>query len=141
MVKDPSPGPSPGPAPAAQARANSSRLTRSSCRTCPHRKLRRKVPRVDGALTTQPSTRPVLPERNASVSSIQSPPARAEATRVISLSPVLARPGGISQVNVLVHQFSQTQAQGQAGGQQQPGVGHQTVVVEGDVDAVGVLEW
>ena len=49
--------------------------------------------------------------------------------------------GGISQVNVLVHQFSQTQAQGQAGGQQQPGVGHQTVVVEGDVDAVGVLEW
>ena len=45
-------GASPGPAPAAQARASSSRLTRSSWRTWPHRKLRRKVPRVDGALTT-----------------------------------------------------------------------------------------
>ena len=33
-------GPSPGPAPAAQARASSSRLTRSSWRTWPHRKLR-----------------------------------------------------------------------------------------------------
>ena len=86
-------GPSPGPDPAAQARANNSRLTRSNCRTWPQRKLRRKVPRVDGALTTQPSTRPVLPERNTSASSMQSPPARAEATRVISLSPVLARPG------------------------------------------------
>ena len=47
-------GVSPGPAPAAQARASNSRLTRSSWRTCPHRKLRRKVPRVDGALTVPP---------------------------------------------------------------------------------------
>ena len=45
---------SPGPAPADQARASSSRLTRSNWRTWPHRKLRRNVPRVDGALTTQP---------------------------------------------------------------------------------------
>ena len=86
-------GPSPGPAPAAQARASSSRLTRSSWRTWPHRKLRRNVPRVDGALTTQPSTRAVPPARNASASSIQSPPASAEATRVSILSPVFARPG------------------------------------------------
>ena len=85
-------GASPGPAPAAQARASSSRLTRSSWRTC-HRKLRRNVPRVDGALTTQPRTRAVPPVRNASASSMQSPPARAEATSVITLSPVLARPG------------------------------------------------
>ena len=42
-------GASPGPAPAAQARASNSRLTRSSWRTWPHRKLRRKVSRVDGA--------------------------------------------------------------------------------------------
>ena len=39
-------GASPGPAPARQARASSSRLTRSSWRTWPHRKLRRKVPRT-----------------------------------------------------------------------------------------------
>ena len=50
-------GPSPGPAPAAQARDSSSRLTRSNWRTWPHRELRRKVPRVDGALTTQPMAR------------------------------------------------------------------------------------
>ena len=86
-------GPSPGPAPAAQARASSSRLTRSSWRTWPHRKLRRNVPRVDGALTTQPRTRAVPPARNASASSMQSPPTRAEATSVIILSPGLARPG------------------------------------------------
>ena len=86
-------GPSPGPAPAAQARASNSRLTRSSWRTWPHRKLRRKVPRVDGALTTQPMALAVLPVRNTSASSMQSPPAGAEATRVTILSPVFARPG------------------------------------------------
>ena len=86
-------GASPGPAPAAQARASSSRLTRSSWRTWPHRKLRRKVPRVDGALTVPPRVQAVPPVRNTSASSMQSPPAMAEATRVISLSPVLARPG------------------------------------------------
>ena len=29
---------------------------------------------------------------------------------------------------------------GQGGGKDQPGIGHQTVAVEGDVDAVGVLQ-
>ena len=90
-------GPSPGPAPAAQARASSSRLTRSNWRTWPHRKLRRKVPRkvprVDGAFTTQPRAPAVPPVRNTSASSMQSPPASADATRVTILSPVLARPG------------------------------------------------
>ena len=85
-------GPSPGPASVAQAWASSSRLTRSSWRTWPHRKLRRNVPRVDGALTTQPSAPAVPPVRNASASSMQSPPASAEATRVMILAPVLARP-------------------------------------------------
>ena len=78
-------GPSPGPAPAAQARASNSRLTRSSWRTWPHRKLRRKAPRacpregggVDGALTMQSLVPVVPPVRNTSASSMQSPqPAR-----------------------------------------------------------------
>ena len=86
-------GASPGPAPACQARASNSRLTRSSWRTWPQRKLRRKVPRVEGALTTLPRVQAVLPVRNASASSMQSPPANADATSVIILSPVLARPG------------------------------------------------
>ena len=44
-------GSSPGPTPASQVRAGSSRLTRSSWGTCPQRKLRRTVPKVDGAFT------------------------------------------------------------------------------------------
>ena len=63
-------GASPGPAPADQARASSSRLTRSNWRTWPHRKLRRNVPRVEGALTTQPRVWAVPPVRNTSASSM-----------------------------------------------------------------------
>ena len=48
---------------------------------------------VDDALTTPPRVRAVPPVRNASASSMQSPPVSAEATSVSSLSPVLARPG------------------------------------------------
>ena len=66
-------GPSPGPAPAAQARASSSRLTRSSWRTWPHRKLRRNVPRVEGALTMHPSTEEVAPHAAHSLQSKWSP--------------------------------------------------------------------
>ena len=44
-------------------------------------------------MTVQPSTCSVPPARSASASSMQSPPARADATRVIILSPTLARPG------------------------------------------------
>ena len=68
-------GASPGPAPAFQTRASNSRLTRSSWRTWPHLKLRRKVPRVEGALAVKPSTRAVPPARSTSASSMQSPPA------------------------------------------------------------------
>ena len=68
---------------------------RSSWRTWPHRKLRRKVPMVEGALTVPPRVRAVPSVRNTSASSIQSPPASADATRVIILSPVLARPGAL----------------------------------------------
>ena len=48
----------------------------------------------------------------------------------------------ISQVNMAVHQFTQTQMVGQGNRQEQSGIGHQTVVVEGDVDAVRVVaQW
>ena len=40
-----------------------------------------------------PSTEEVRPARSASASSMQSPPASAEATSVSSLSPAFARPG------------------------------------------------
>ena len=47
----------------------------------------------------------------------------------------------ISQVNVMVHQLAQTQVVGQGHRQDQPSVGHQAVVIKGDVDAVGALRW
>ena len=134
-------GPSPGPAPACQARASNSRLTRSSWRTWPQLKLRRKVPRVDGALTVPPRVQAVPPVRNTSASSMQPPPASAEATSVIILSPVFAAPRGIAQVEALPDEFGQAEMPGQGGGKEQPGIGHQAAVVEGDTDAVGVVAW
>ena len=84
-------GASPGPAPACHARASNSRLTRSSWRTWLQRKLRRKMPRVRAVPTV----------RNTLASSMQSPPASADATRVILLSP--CSPGrGIAQVEALL---------------------------------------
>ena len=47
----------------------------------------------------------------------------------------------ISQVNVAVHQLTQTQMVGQGDRQEQSGIGHQTVIIEGDVDAVGAAQW
>ena len=50
-------------------------------------------------------------------------------------------PRRISQVNVVVDQFTQTQVLGEGDRQDQPSIGHQAVVVEGNVDAVGLLRW
>jgi len=40
-----------------------------------------------------------------------------------------------------VHQFAQAQMMGQSDRQGQPSTGHQTVIIEGDLDAVGLLGW
>ena len=50
-------------------------------------------------------------------------------------------PRRIAQVQVMVNQFTQTQVLGQRDRKEQPSIGHQTAVVEGDLDAVGVLKW
>ena len=50
-------------------------------------------------------------------------------------------PRGIAQVEALPDEFGQAQAQGEGGRQDQPGIGHQAVIVEGDTDAVGVVAW
>ena len=89
----------------------------------------------------KPSTRAVPPARSTSASSMQSPPARAEATRVIILSPVFARPGAPPRSRCFWRSWGQAKAQGEGGGKDQPGIGHQAVVVEGDLDAVGVVTW
>ena len=46
---------------------------------------------------------------------------------------------GATQVQVPVNQFGQAQMPAQRGWQDQPSIGHQAVVVKGDLDAVGVV--
>ena len=76
-------------------------------------------------MTVPPRVQAVPPVRNTSASSMQSPPASAEATSVI----------------ILPDEFGQAEAQGQGGRKEQPGIGHQAAVVEGDLDPVGVVAW
>ncbi len=83
---------------------------------------------VDGALAVKPRTRAVPSVRNTSASSMQSPPASADATSVIILSSGLARPGA-------------SPGAGPKWGKDQLGISHQAVIVEGDVDAVGMVAW
>ena len=131
-------GPSPGPAPAAQARASSSRLTRSSWRTWPHRKLRRKVPRVDGALTTQPNgaSRPAGAQHVSVVDAVSSGQSRSHQRHHLVAG--VGSAWGATQVQVPVNQFGQAQMLAQRGWQQQPRIGRQAVIIKGNVDAVGV---
>ena len=42
---------------------------------------------------------------------------------------------------MVVDQFGQAQAPGQGGRKDQPGIGHQAAVVEGDLDRVGIVLW
>ena len=93
---------------------------------------------MDGAFTVQPSTRPAPPARMASASSRQSPPASAEAVRVISLSPTFARPGAFTEVEIALGKIGETETTGERGGEQQACVVHEAVVVEGDVYPVSV---
>ena len=42
---------------------------------------------------------------------------------------------------MVVHHVAQSQMLGQSDRQDQSSIGHQAVIVEGDVDAVGALAW
>ena len=96
---------------------------------------------VDGALTVPPRVQAVPPVRNTSASSMQSPPAMAEATRVISLVSGVGPPRRAAQVKVMVNEFPQAQMPGEGGRQEQTGIGHQAVIVKDDTDTVGVVAW
>ena len=135
MVK----GASPGPAPAAQARASNWRLTRSSWRTWPHRKMRRNVPRVDGALTTPPRAQAV-PWR-AAHRRRRCAARQGGSDQRHDLIAGVGPARGIAQVEVLFNQLGQAQMPGQGGRKDQPSIGHQAAVIEGDLDAVGVVAW
>ena len=104
------------------------------------RELRRKVPGVDGALTTQPRTPSVH---------------RGAADRVVDAVSARQRGGGQRQhtvprvrsplrskvVEVVVDEFPQVQVLGEGGRQEQTGVDHQAVVVSDDADTIGSFLW
>ena len=50
-------------------------------------------------------------------------------------------PRRISEVNVAVDEFPQTQVLGEGHRKEQPSIGHQPVVLEGDLNAVGIVLW
>ena len=55
------------------------------------------------------------------------------------LVPRVGPPRRDAQVEVMVDEFPQAQVMGEGGRKEQPGIGHQAVVVERDTDAVGVV--
>ncbi len=96
---------------------------------------------VDGALTVPPRVQAVPPVRNASASSMQSPPASAEATSVMHLVAGVGPPRRTAEIEVIVYEFPQAHVLGEGGWQEQAGIGHQAVVVKGDANTVGVVAW
>ena len=133
-------GPSPGPAPAAHARASNSRLTRSSWRTWPPGNCAKRSQggwRLDYA--ADGASRPARPQRIGVVNAVAASQRRRHQGQHLVAS--VGSSGRIPQVNVAVHQFTQAQVVGQGDRQQQPRIGHQAVIIKGNVDAVGVLKW
>ena len=59
----------------------------------------------------------MLAERSWSASSMQSPPASADRTRVMAFIPTLAAPGDVAQVDIGIEQVPQAQVLGQGGRQ------------------------
>ena len=134
-------GAAPGPAPAAQARASNLRLTRSSWRTWPQRKLRRKVPRVDGAFTVQPSTLAVAAGAQGIGVSDAVAAGERRGDQGQQLVAGVRPPRRVTEVEVGVRQFTEAEPAGERGGEQQARMVHEAVVVEGDVYPVGVARW
>ena len=56
-----------------------------------------------------------------------------------SCRPRSPAPARIAQVEALLDEFGQAEMPGQGGRKEQPGIGHQAAVVEGDLDPVGVV--
>ena len=131
-------GASPGPAPADQARASSSRLTRSSWRTWPPEAAQEGPQggwRIDYAaqgLGGSPGAQHV-----GVVNAVAARQRRRHQGQ--HLVARVRPPRRIAQVQVMVNQFTQTQVLGQRDRKEQPSIGHQAAVVEGDLDAVGMV--
>ena len=143
MVIGPSPGPGPGPgsAPAAQARASSSRLTPVQLADVAPPEAAQKGPqggwRLDHA--ADGASRPASAQHVGVVDAVAAGQRRRHQRHHLVVGVGSAR--RVAQVEALPDQLGQTQVLGQRGGKDQPGIVDQAVVVEGDVDAVGMVAW
>ena len=98
-------------------------------------------PRVEGALTAPPRARarPAGAQHVGIVDAV-APSQRGGHQRhylVAGVGPARC----IAQVQALLYQLGKAQVASQGDREDQPGIGHQAVVVEGDLDAVGVVAW
>ena len=142
MVRGPSPGPAPaGPGPGQQLPAHPVQLAdlvppeaaQEGTQEGPQGGRR-----LDHAADERQRSRRCATRRRRRCSRPQpalTPPASS------TLSPVIRPTRGIAQVEALLDQLGKTQVLGQRGGKDQPSIGHQAVVIEGDVDAVGGTAW
>ena len=96
---------------------------------------------MDGALTVTPRVQAVPPsaQRIGVVDTVAA--GQGGSHQRHQLIAGVGPPRGAAQVQVLLNQLRQAQTPGQGGGKHQPGIGHQAMVVEGDLDAVGVATW
>ena len=137
MVRDASPG----PAPAAHALASNSRLTRSSWRTWAPPETAQEGPQGGRCLhrAADGASRPAGTQHVGGGDAVATSQRRGhQGQRLVSRIRPTRR---ISQVNVAIHQFTQSQALGQRHRKEQPSIGHQAVVIKGDLNAVGALRW
>ena len=134
-------GPSPGPAPAAQARASNSPAHPVQLADVAPTEAAQEGAQGGGCLdrAAQGAGRPSGAQRIGVVDAVAASQRGSDQGHHLVASVGPAR--GVTQTQALLHQLGKAEVVGQGGGKEQPGVGHQAVVVEGDTDAVGVVAW
>ena len=99
---------------------------------------------MDGAFTVQPSTLAVPPaRRSVVVDALAARERRGDQGQQLVAG--VRPPRRVTEVEVAVGELLQTEMLGERGREEQPRIGHQAVVVEGDLypvgSLVGSIEW
>ena len=136
MVNGPSPGPTSGPGPGQQFPAHPVQLADMA-----PPEAAQEGPKGGGCLhrAAQDTGRPTGAQRIGIVDAVAARQRRGHQRHYLVAG--VGSAWGPAQVQMPVNQLGQAQVLGQCGRKDQPGIGHQAVVVEGYLDAVGVLKW
>ena len=137
MVSGPSPGPAPGgPGPGQQLPAHPVQLADMAPPEAAQER-----PQGGGRFDHAPQHRggPPRTQRIGVVNAVAARQRRGHQRQ--HLVSRVRPPRRIPEVEVTVNEFTQAHALGQGGRKEQPGIVDQAVVVEGYLDAVGVLKW